>query len=108
MKRPSLLVLIGSLVLQSLFTAGSLAAAPPPSAPALAAYLDGLDALTQGKYGDAAAAFSRALETAGDDPSFVLARGVAGTLAEQFPQALRDLDRARRLGLRGREAELWT
>jgi Flp pilus assembly protein TadD len=87
------LLAIGCLVVWAL--ASSSAAAPPPLTPALAAYLAGLDALTQGKFNDAAAAFSRALETAGDDPTFVPARGVALTLGEQFPQALRDLERAR-------------
>ncbi|HVW04931.1 MAG TPA: tetratricopeptide repeat protein [Vicinamibacterales bacterium] len=81
---------------------------PPPAAPPLVAYLDGLDALTQGHWPDAATAFSRALDASGDDPTFVLARGVAETLAEQFQPALNDLARAKRLGLKGREAELWT
>jgi tetratricopeptide (TPR) repeat protein len=81
---------------------------PPPAAPPLVAYLDGLDALTQGHWPDAATAFSRALDASGDDPTFVLARGVAETLAEQFQPALTDLARAKRLGLKGREAELWT
>ncbi|MBK7974950.1 MAG: tetratricopeptide repeat protein [Deltaproteobacteria bacterium] len=76
--------------------------------PALGAYLEGLDALHDGRAADAVTAFSRALETRGDDPRFVLARGIAETLARQFPAALEDLDRAGRLGLRGREAELWT
>ena len=84
------------------------AAGTPAGSPAYTAYLEGLDALNQGKYNDATAAFSRALEISGDDPTFVLARGVSETLAEQFPQALTDLARAKRLGLRGREAELWT
>ena len=78
------------------------------SNPALVAYLDGLDALTQGRWLDAVSAVSRALENAGDEPGIVLARGVANTLAEQFPQALKDLERAKRLGLKGREATLWT
>lgn len=90
------------------------AAAPPPPpakgavSPALTAYLEGLDALHDGRPADAVGAFTRALDTRGDDPSFVLARGVAETLARQFPQALADLERAGKLGLRGREAELWT
>jgi Tfp pilus assembly protein PilF len=81
---------------------------PPPAAPHLLAYLDGLDALMAGRWPDAVAAFSRTLETAGDDPTFVLARGVASTLADQFAPALADLSRARKLGLKGREGELWT
>ena len=35
-------------------------------------------------------------------------REVAETLAEQFQPGLTDLARARTLGLKGREAELWT
>ena len=80
---------------------------PPAPAPPLLAYLDGIDALNQGKWTDAVSAFSRALQTNGDDATFVLARGVAETLAEQFQPGLNDLARARQPG-RGREAELWT
>ncbi len=92
-------------------TLGRAAAAQSSAAgatPALVAYLEGLDALKAGRAADAASAFSRALESQGDDPTFVLARGVAETLAQSFPQALTDLERAGKLGLRGREAELWT
>lgn len=74
----------------------------------LMAYLEGLDDLTQGKFPEAVAAFSRALEASGDNPDFVLARGVAETLAEQFQPAIKDFDRYQRLGGKGREAELWT
>ncbi len=81
---------------------------PPAPAPPLLAYLEGLDALNQGKWTDAVSAFSRALQTNGDDASFVLARGVAETLAEQFQPGLNDLARARQLGGRSREPELWT
>lgn len=76
--------------------------------PGLMAYLEGLDALTQGQFPEAVAAFSRALEASGDDPAFVLARGVAETLAEQFQPAIKDFKRYQRLGGKGREAELWT
>ena len=85
--------------------AGSLAAVPSK---ALSPYVDGLDALNDGRWPDAVAAFSKALDVAGDDPDIVLARGVANTLAENFPTALKDLTRARKLGLKGREGELWT
>lgn len=81
---------------------------PPPAPPPLIAYLDGLDALYQGQWPQAVDAFSRALQANGDDATFVLARGVASTLAEQFQAGLTDFARARQLGLRGREAELWT
>ncbi|MBA5865441.1 MAG: hypothetical protein GDA67_01960 [Nitrospira sp. CR1.3] len=74
---------------------------------ALNAYVDGLDALNEGRWPDAIAAFTKALDTAGDNPDIVLARAVANLLAEDFPRALKDLDRAKRLGYRGREPDLW-
>ncbi len=74
---------------------------------ALQTYLDGLDALVQARWPKAITAFTRSLQTH-SDPEVVLARGVAYTLAEQFPQALEDFQRAQRLGLKGREAKLWT
>ena len=85
-------------------------AAPPSGgiSPGLMAYLEGLDALTQGQFPEAVTAFSRSLEFSGDDPGFVLARGVAETLAEQFQLAMKDFQRYQRLGGKGREAELWT
>lgn len=64
--------------------------------------------MTQGQFPEAVAAFSRALDASGDDPDYVLARGVAETLAEQFHPAMKDLERYQRLGGKGREAELWT
>lgn len=81
---------------------------PPPASPPLLAYLDGLDALNQGAWADAVGHFSRALQSNGDDPTFVLARGVAEALAEQFQPAMNDLARAKQLAPRMREAELWT
>jgi len=89
---------------------GLLSSVPSPAAiPTKAAslYMEGLDALNDGRWPDAAAAFSRALDQSGDDPDIVLARGVAKTLAEDFPRAQKDLERAQRLGSRGREAQLW-
>jgi Flp pilus assembly protein TadD len=55
----------------------------------LAPYAEGLDAMNEGRWPDAVSAFSRALEVSGDDPDIVLARGVARTLAEDFPRALK-------------------
>ncbi len=85
-------------------------AAPPSGgiSPGLVSYLEGLDALTQGRFQEAVTAFSQALEVSGDDPGFVLARGVAETLAEQFQPAIKDFQRYQKLGGKGREAELWT
>lgn len=81
---------------------------PPAASPPLLAYLDGLDALNQGAWADAVGHFTRALQGNGDDAAFVLARGVAETLAEQFQPAMNDFARARQLSPRLREAELWT
>lgn len=77
------------------------------SSKSLPPYIEGLDALNEGRWPEAVAAFSRALDQSGDDPDIVLARGVAQTLAEDFPRAQKDLSRAQRLGLAGREAQLW-
>jgi Flp pilus assembly protein TadD len=74
---------------------------------ALLPYVQGLDALNEGRWSEAATAFSRALEVSGDDPDIVLARGVASTLAEDFPRAQKDFERASRLGLKSREPQLW-
>src|SRR5438445_96979 len=94
------------VVMMSLFAATSAWAANGSAG--WTAYAEGLDALAEGRWPAAVASFTRALESAGDDATIVLARGAASTLAEDFPRALKDLERARRLGLRGREAELWT
>ncbi|WHZ24723.1 MAG: hypothetical protein OJF47_003835 [Nitrospira sp.] len=74
---------------------------------ALTPYVDGLDALNDGRWPDAVAALTKALDAAGDNPDIVLARGVANTLAEDFPKALKDLQRAEKLGYRGHEPQLW-
>ncbi|MBL9211700.1 MAG: tetratricopeptide repeat protein [Opitutaceae bacterium] len=88
--------------------AGTIVTLAQGTNPGFTPYLDGLDALNEGRWSEAVAAFSRALERKPDDATFVLARGVAHVLAEQFEPALKDLERAPRLGLRGREALLWT
>lgn len=87
-----------------LWPALSLALSPNAAPP----YMKGLDALNEGRWSDAASAFSRALDQSGDDPDIVLARGVARTLSEDFPNALKDFQRVERLGYKGREPELWT
>src|SRR5262249_10008318 len=101
-------VLIASLLAMVVSLIGVTGALAAGDAAGGTAYADGLDAMGEGRWSDAVSAFTRALESSGDDPTIVLARGAAETLAEDFPRALKDLDRAKRLGLRGREAELWT
>jgi tetratricopeptide (TPR) repeat protein len=86
-KRPGL-ALLGALML---WPAAASAQAPP--SPALASYVQGLDALRQGRYDEAAAALGRAVQ-AGPDPSFVLARGVAQCLGEKPREAIADFEQA--------------
>ncbi|MEP7151376.1 MAG: tetratricopeptide repeat protein [Nitrospira sp.] len=99
------ILLISILATTSLF--GTVPSAFALSSQAVGPYAQGLDALNEGHWHDAVSAFSRALDQSGDDPDIVLARGVANTLAEDFPRAQKDLGRAQRLGLKGREAQLW-
>ena len=99
------ILLAGILATTSLLAAMPFALAL--SSRSVASYTEGLDALNEGRWPDAVSTFSRALDQSSDDPDIVLARGVANTLAEDFPRALKDLERAKRLGLRGREPELW-
>ncbi|HKW95631.1 MAG TPA: hypothetical protein VJX92_27335, partial [Methylomirabilota bacterium] len=88
-----------------------LGASPAPAqdkvAPALSSYVQGLDLIRQGRYADAIAALSPAMQ-ASPDPTFILARGVAECLGERLNEAIADFARAKRSGLRGREADLWT
>ena len=91
-----------------LLLVGTAVAVAQGTHPGFTPYLDGLDALNEGRWPEAARAFTRAVEGKPDDATFLLARGVAQVLAEQFDPALKDLERAQRLGLRGREAQLWT
>lgn len=60
-------------------------------------YLAGLDALEAARYADAVLAFTRAIEADDENPAYRQARGVAHVLAEQFPDALADLQRAMKL-----------
>jgi Flp pilus assembly protein TadD len=88
-------------------SAGGSAAASNASPAARAAYAAGLDALRAGNYQEAVSQFTRATQNS-DDAEFVLSRGVALVLSDQYKQALPDLQRAHLLGLRSREPELWT
>jgi len=75
--------------------------------PALRHYLDGLEAMREGSSQEAVSAFSAALEIQGDEPRYVLARGISRTLDQEVDLAVQDLQRFQRLGGTGREAELW-
>ncbi|MCS6294136.1 MAG: hypothetical protein H8J66_13785 [Nitrospira sp.] len=100
-----LALLIALIAIPSLLSpVAAIATIPSKAAPP---YMEGLDALNEGRWPDAVSAFSRALDQSDDDPDIVLARGVAKTLAEDFLRAQKDLERAQRLGSRGREAQLW-
>lgn len=96
------LALLAALLLWPAGAAGQ--GAPSP---ALASYVQGLDALRQGRYEEAIAALGRAVQ-AGPDPSFLLARGVAHCLGEKPREAIADFEQAKRAGLRSREPDLWT
>ena len=103
MRRPARALLIGLALLA--WPAGALAQGEP--SPALRAYVQGLDAIRQGRYAEAVTALGQAMQAA-PDPAFILARGVAQCLAEQPGAAIADLELAKRSGLKGREADLWT
>jgi tetratricopeptide (TPR) repeat protein len=75
--------------------------------PGLLDYLEGIEQLEATRWPEAAAAFGRAAEADGDNAPYHTARGVALTLAEQFPAALTELDRAMRLRPDDFDAKLW-
>ena len=68
-----------------------------PSAKASAEYLAGLDALSAGKWADAAAAFTKAADADEDNAEYLTARGVARALAQQPADAIKDLQRSMRM-----------
>jgi tetratricopeptide (TPR) repeat protein len=70
-------------------------------------YVRGLDTIRQGRYPAAVEALTQAMQ-ASPDPSFVLARGVAECLGGRLREAIADFAQAKRVGLKGREADLWT
>ena len=78
-----------------------------PNPASMAAYAAGLDALRDGNFAQAETRLAEAMQNS-DDPEIVLAHGVSLVLSEKFKQALPDLQRAQKLGLRSREPELWT
>ena len=79
-----------------------------PLPKATGAYLDGLEALAQGQWKRAADSFGVAVEAADSDvPDYYRARGVALTLGERFPEAIKDLRRATQLEPQSRETRVW-
>lgn len=70
-------------------------------------YSRGLDALAAAKWADAISALDAAINADPDSGELHLARGVARTLAEDFPGAKTDLERARKLRNDDWECKLW-
>jgi tetratricopeptide (TPR) repeat protein len=62
-----------------------------------AAYVEGIESLEGGDFQKAANDFTGALNSDNDNGDYVRARGVASVLAENFPAAITDLERALRL-----------
>lgn len=82
-------------------------ATPPPERELAAAYVEGVDALEAADFKRAVDLLTRALAADEDNADYARARGVAHTLAENFPAAIADLQRALRLQANDREAKLW-
>jgi tetratricopeptide (TPR) repeat protein len=83
-------------------------AAPAANTQAIGPYLDGLDALAAGQYAEAEKAFAKAIAADEENAACYQARGVARTLAQDFPGALTDFQRAQRLGdAGGWETRAW-
>lgn len=100
----------GAWGLPSSGSAGEPRPAVPTSAPparGASDYVDGIDALEAGDWKRAVASLTRALQADGDNADYLRARGVAYTLAENFPEDLADLQRALKLRPGDREARLW-
>lgn len=72
-----------------------------------AAYLDGLEALSTGKWAEAVAAFSMAVDADEDNADYLTARGVARALAMQPAEAVKDLQRSLRMRGDDWETKLW-
>src|SRR5579871_3718219 len=92
----------------------SIHSAPPttggletPQSKAARDYLSGMQALERADFKGAVAALTQAIENDPDNEEYVCARGVAETLSEDFPSALRDLKRADKLNPRDADARLW-
>lgn len=74
---------------------------------ATASYLAGLDALSAGRWADAVAAFAKAVDSDEDNADYRTARGVALVLSQQFPDAIKELQRSLRMRAGNWETKAW-
>jgi tetratricopeptide (TPR) repeat protein len=72
-----------------------------------ASYLAGLDALSAGRWPDALGAFTKAVDADEENADYRTARGVALALSQQFPAAIKELQRSLRLRADDWETKLW-
>lgn len=70
-------------------------------------YLAGLDALSGGQWPQALAAFTKATDADEENADYRTARGVALVLSQQFPAAIKELQRSLRLQAGNWETKLW-
>jgi tetratricopeptide (TPR) repeat protein len=70
-------------------------------------YVDGLDALRDGSFDAAWAAFSRAIDRDSENVEFRIARGVTALFAEKPENGIKDLERARQLSEQSKESRMW-
>ena len=96
-------LLAGILITGWPLAAHAVPAGPPGNAQAWNTYLQGLDALRDGRWADAVRELSAAEAQGINNPHLDLARGVAYALQEQFEPARTNVARGPR-----REGELWT
>ncbi|MCC6547878.1 tetratricopeptide repeat protein [Candidatus Sumerlaeota bacterium] len=90
-----------------LFALTLAARSPAQVSPALAAYVDGLNHMQAAEWKQAVASFDQALQADSENAAYFTARGVAKTLAEDFPAAQKDFDRSLRLRPNDKETRMW-
>lgn len=106
MNRACFAAVLGFAVLLAALPAPLVAQSPAGRA-AAGDYIQGIQALNAGNYAAAIQSLNRAIQADDSNADFLRARGVAYTLAENFPAAIADLERAVRLRQDDREARLW-
>lgn len=75
--------------------------------PSVVAYAEGLDHMASARWKEAAASFATAIQADPENATYFTARGVAHTLAENFPAGLKDFERSLRLRPNDRETQVW-